>query len=447
MPEQWQGQGRFLRSRGSSQLSFKNVDASDINPIGIAAMWGGEGPLAIRREDRRHHLYVLGKTGSGKTTLLRNLILQDINDGQGVGVIDPHGDLVDEILNHIPRRRTDDVVYFDPSDGEFPIGFNVFFNVPRDRRHLVASGLVSAFKSIWRESWGPRMEYILYAATAALLDCPNTSLLGLQRMLSDARYRAWVVKQIQDPLVRVFWTQEFAAYDQKFVREAIAPIQNKIGQFLMCPPIRNIVGQVRSTIEPRFMMDDGRIFIANLSKGKLGEEKANLLGSILVTQFQLAALSRMDLPERKRRDFFLFIDEFHNFTTDSFSGILAEARKYRLCLTLSHQYTGQLTDDVRQGVFGNVGTIIAFALGYADAEILEQEFSNAFHAAEFIDLNKFEILLKMRAENRTLFLRGKTLPPTDGWVGRRENLIRRSREKYATPRAVVEDKISRWMRN
>src|SRR5436190_21952463 len=295
---------------------------NDINPIGIASMWGGAKPFGIRQQDRRNHLYVLGKTGSGKTTLLRNLILQDILDGKGVGVIDPHGDLAEELLNLIPAHRADDVVYFDPGDLEFPVGFNVFYNVSQERRHLVASGLVGACKSIWRRSWWPRMEYILYAAAAALLDCENTSLLGLQRMLVDARYRGWVVKQIEDPLVRSFWEDEFARYDQRFLREAIAPIQNKIGQLLMNPLIRNILGQVKTKIDFRFMMDTGRIFIANLSKGKLGEEKANLIGSLLTTQFQLAAMSRLDTPEDKRRDFSLFADEFHNFTTDSFAGIL-----------------------------------------------------------------------------------------------------------------------------
>lgn len=421
------------------------MENKDINPIGICYTWGGEQPCGFRRVDRRNHLYVLGKTGSGKTTFLRNLILQDIMDGEGVGVIDPHGDLAHDLLDHIPSWRTDDVAYFNPADLEFPIGFNVFYNVPKQSRHLVASGLVSAFKSIWRDSWGPRLEYILYAAAAALLDCENTSLLGVQRMLVDERYRAWVVKQVQDPIVRAFWVQEFARYDPRFLREAIAPIQNKVGQLLMAPPVRNILGQVRSKVEPRFMMDRRRIFIANLAKGKLGEEKANLLGSILTTQFQLAAMSRGDTPEAERPDFFLFIDEFHNFTTDSFAGILAEARKYRLCLTLSHQYTDQLSQEIRQAVFGNVGTMVAFRVGYTDAEILEQEFSHAFHAGEFIDLPKFEVLMKVAVDGQSSFRRARALAPLSNHCGRREHLIRRSREKYATPREVVEGKFARWL--
>ncbi len=418
----------------------------DIRYIGRCEMWGGEQPCGLRMADRRHHLYVVGKTGSGKTTLLRNLIIQDIAAGHGVGLLDPHGDLAHELLDHIPAWRTDDVVYFNPADLEFPMSFNLLHRVPPERRHLVASGLVGAFKSIWRDSWGPRLEYILYATVAALLDCENTSLLGIQRMLADQRYRAWVVKQVKDPVVRAFWLTEFEAWREQFRTEAIAPVQNKVGQLLMAAPIRNILGQVSRKIDARFMMDNRRIFIANLSKGKLGEEKANLLGSLLVTQFQLAALDRGDIPEGDREDFFLFIDEFHNFTTDSFAGILAEARKYRLCLSLSHQYLDQVTPEIRKAVFGNVGSIVAFRVGYADAEILEEEFSHAFHAGEFIDLNRYEAIVKLAQDDRTESHRAKTMPPIEHHCGCRDNIIRRSREKYATPRTLVERKIDRWLR-
>jgi hypothetical protein len=240
--------------------------------------------------DRRHHLYAIGKSGTGKTTLLRNLILQDIAAGHGVGVIDPHGDLANDILDHIPSNRIEDVAYFNPADTEFPVGFNLLGSTPPEERHLVASGIVSAFKAIWPDFWGPRLEYILYAAVAALLDCDNVSLLGVQRMLSDGRYRAWVVRQIKDPMVRSFWVNEFENYDKKFLHEAVAPIQNKVGQLLMSPHVRNILGQVRSRIDARFMMDNGRIFIADVSKGKLGADKSNLMGAFLVTQFQLSGL-------------------------------------------------------------------------------------------------------------------------------------------------------------
>src|SRR5258706_3945957 len=328
--------------------------------IGDRTVWGESAPFGISAADRRQHLYAIGKTGTGKTTLLCNLICQDIERGHGVGVIDPHGDLAEELLDRIPPWRTDHVLYFNPSDSEFPIGFNLVRSSLHDRQYLDASGLVSAFKHLWRESWGPRLEYILYASIAALMECDNTSLLGVLRMLADARYRDWVVRQVQDPVVRAFWEIEIAKYDKKFLAEAIAPIQNKVGQLLMASPLRNVFGQVKSKIDPRFIMDNQRIFIANLSKGKLGEDKANLLGSLVVTKFQTAAMERASIPERERKDFFLFIDEFPNFSTDSFAGILAEARKYRLCLTLSHQYIEQMREEGKEAIFGNVGSIISF---------------------------------------------------------------------------------------
>ncbi len=241
--------------------------------IGEREHWGQKLPIAISHLDRRHHLYTVGKSGAGKTTLLRNLILQDIEAGHGVAIIDPHGDLTNDLLDCIPRRRIEDVAFFNPADMEYPVGFNLLGQTPPEDRHLVASGIVSVFKSIWHESWGPRLEYILYASVAALLDCENVSLLGVQRMLSDGRYRAWVVKQVKDPLVRSFWENEFENYDKKFMLEAIAPIQNKVGQLLMSPHVRNILGQVKSRIDARFMMDNGRIFIADMSKGKLGADK------------------------------------------------------------------------------------------------------------------------------------------------------------------------------
>ena len=415
--------------------------------IGIRSDWGGESLFGIRTEDARHHTYLIGKTGSGKTTLLRNLILQHLYMGNGMALIDPHGDLAEELLDHFPASRADDLVYFNPSDLEFPIGLNLLANVPPDERHLVASGITSAFKSIWRDSWGPRLEYILYNALAALLDCPNTSLLGINRLLTDVNYRAWVVRQVKDPFVRNFWSEEFASYDPRFMREAIAPIQNKIGQFLMNPPIRNILGQVGMKVDLRFMMDTGRVFIANLSKGKLGADKANLLGSLLTTQFQLAAMSRADSPEHMRPDFHLFVDEFHNFTTDSFASILAEARKYRLSLTLSHQYIDQLPLPIRQAVFGNVGTLISFRIGHTDAETLEKEFGMTFPAQQFIDLDRYELLVKLLVDGITTEpFRGKSLPPIENRVGRRATLIRRSRERFATPRASVEQKLARWMK-
>ena len=414
--------------------------------IGKREGWGDPQPFGISAADSRQHVYLIGKTGSGKTTLLRNLLVQHIALGHGVGLIDPHGDLAEELLNHIPPKRADHLCYFNPSDLEFPVGLNLLANVAPDDRHLVASGIVSAFKGIWHDSWGPRLEYILYNAIAALLDCSNTSLLGINRMLTDPRYRSRVIAQIKDPFIRAFWAEEYAGYDPRFQREAIAPIQNKVGQFLLNPVVRNILGQVKNKVSVPFIMDNERLFVANLSKGRLGQDKANLLGSLLTTQFQLGAMARANRPEAERRDFYLFIDEFQNFSTDAFASILAEARKYRLCLTLSHQYIDQLSLSVRQAVFGNVGTLIAFRIGHSDAEVLEKEFGKTFPASNLTDLDRYEAVVKLLEDgtNREPF-RAKMLPPMGNRVGRKDNLIARSRERFAIPRPSIELKLNRWM--
>ncbi len=414
--------------------------------IGNREVWDSSTPFGIGPADRRHHIYIIGKTGSGKTTLLRNLIVQHIAAGDGVGLIDPHGDLAEELLNHIPPCRADDLVYFNPSDLNHPVSLNLLADVAPDDRHLVAAGIVSAFKNIWRDSWGPRLEYILYNALLAVLQCPNTSLLGVNRLLTDAKYRAWVIQQVSDPFIRRFWAEEYESYDPRFQREAIAPIQNKLGQFLLNPVIRNILGQVQNKISIRFMMDTRRLFIANLSKGKLGSEKANLLGCLLATQFQLAAMSRADQAESERQDFYLFVDEFHNFATDSFASILAEARKYRLCLTLSHQYIDQLPISVRQAVFGNVGTLMSFGIGYADAEAMQNEFGEAFIASQFVDLGRFELFVRLFQDGVAKEpFRARAMPPLENRIGRATKLIARSQEKYSSQRSEVEAKLNRWI--
>lgn len=414
--------------------------------IGERQGWGAPQPFGIAAVDERQHIYIIGKTGSGKTTLLRNLILQHIALGHGIGVLDPHGDLAEELLNHIPPARADHLAYFNPGDLEFPIGLNSIGNVPRDGQHLVASGIVSAFKGIWRDSWGPRLEYILYNAVSALLECRNQTLLGVNRLLVDDDYRTKVIRQVKDPFIKAFWAEEYENYDKRFKREAIAPIQNKLGQFLLNPVIRNILGQIKKKVDIPFVMDNGRLFIANLSKGRLGEDKANLLGSLLVTQFQLGAMARANRPESERRDFYLFIDEFMNFSTDAFASILSEARKYRLCLTLSHQYIDQLSLPVRQAVFGNAGTLIAFRIGSTDAEVMAKEFGNAIPASALAELERHEAVVKLLAEGSNLEpFRGKMLPPIETRVGRKEKLIALSRERFALPRRVIEDKLKRWM--
>jgi energy-coupling factor transporter ATP-binding protein EcfA2 len=414
--------------------------------IGERDGWGDPQPFGISTVDQRQHIYIIGKTGSGKTTLLLNLISQHIALGHGVGLIDPHGDLAEEILRHIPPHRADHLVYFNPGDIEFPIGLNLLANVAPDDRHLVASGIVGAFKGIWRDSWGPRMEYILYNAVAALLDCQNATLLGVNRMLTDDKFRTRVVRQVKDPFIRAFWVEEYARYDERFKREAIAPIQNKLGQFLLNPVVRNILGQVKCKVDIPFIMDHQRLFIANLSKGRIGHDKANLLGSLLTTQFQLGAMARANRPEEERRDFYLFIDEFQNFSTDAFASILAEARKYRLCLTLSHQYIDQLPLPIRQAVFGNVGTLIAFRIGNTDAEVMEKEFGKTISASSLADLNRFEAVVKLLENGTNLEpFRAKMLPPLGNCNGRKGKLIARSRERFAVLREQIEKKLKQWI--
>jgi DNA helicase HerA-like ATPase len=423
-----------------------NMEEEYVGNIGRRPIWGGDKFFGITAADRRHHVYIIGKTGTGKTTLLRNLLVQDIEAGHGVGLIDPHGDLANEILDYIPPSRIDDVVYFNPADLDFPIGFNLLQNVPAEGRHRVASGIVGTFRAIWPDSWGPRTEYILYAAVAALLECQNVSVLGITRMLSDDHYRRWVLKQVKEPMVRSFWINEFDNYEKRFRQEAIAPIQNKLGQLLMSAPVRNILGQVKRKIDSRFMMDDRRIFIANLSKGLLGEDKANLLGSVLLTSFQLAAMERANIPESERRDFFLHIDEFQNFTTDTFTSVLSEARKYKLGMVLSNQYTAQIREPIKDAVFGNVGTLISFRVGGADGKELAQEFGSGYAPEHFTGLHNHEVLVRpLVAGEQVAPFTGKTLPPQSHFYGQREKILRRSREKYATPRKIVEDKIRRWL--
>jgi hypothetical protein len=407
---------------------------------------GSPVPFALSQHDRRQHLYTIGKTGTGKSTLLLNLILEDIYAGKGVGLIDPHGDLATAVLEHIPASLAHRVVLLDARDTEHPVSYNFLQDVPKEERPRVASSFVSALKGIWADSWGPRLEYILYASIAALLDCKNVTLLGVQRMLVDPGYRAWVVRQVEDPMVRFFWEHEFASYDKKFLQEAIAPIQNKVGHLLLSPTIRNIFGQVTKSFDVDFMMNDGRIFIASLSKGAIGADSAHLLGALLVSEFAHAALRREAIPEGERRDFNLYIDEFQNFTTSAFESILSEARKYGLCLTLSHQYLGQLPEALRQAVLGNVGSLIAFRVGAEDASLLEREFAGDIRSRELVELENFEIGVRAVEDGRQrAAFRGRTRAPARPYVGRKRTFIELSRTRYARSRREVEDRIRRWL--
>lgn len=401
--------------------------------------------FGIKRNDRRLHTYIIGKTGTGKSTLMENMIFDDIREGRGVAVVDPHGELIDHVLEFIPEERLDDVVYFSPADYDFPVGFNVLEQVDANMRNVVASGVVGIFKKIFGESWGPRLEYILRNAILALLEYPNATLLGVMRILNDNAYRRSVLSQITDPVIRDFFVNEYEKYEPKFRQEAIAPIQNKVGQFTSSSTIRNIIGQPKTKMDIRKIMDEGKILLADLSTGKIGEDNSALLGSMLITKIQLAAMGRTNIVEADRRDFYLYVDEFQNFATDSFATILSEARKYRLNLVMINQYISQMPETVANAVFGNVGTMIAFRVGASDAKVMIKEFEPVFDENDLVNQPNRHIYIKMAIDGVTVpaFSAG-TLPPPPEKSMLREQAIAASRQKYAMARSDVEEYIADW---
>ncbi len=403
--------------------------------------------FGIKTDDRRRHMYVIGKTGMGKTNLLEHMAIQDIKNGHGVAYVDPHGDTAEKLIKAIPSSRINDVIYFNPADIDFPIAFNVMEKVDPQYRHLVASGLVGVFKKIWADSWGPRLEYILRNAILALLEYPGSTLLGVTKILVDKNYRIRVVNKLTDPVVRSFWVDEFPKWNERVLQEVVSPIQNKVGQFLSSSLIRNIVGQTRSSFDIRDVMDNKKILILNLSKGRIGEDNSALLGAMMITKIQLAAMGRVDIPEEERKDFYLYVDEFQNFATESFINILSEARKYRLNLILANQYITQLEETVSNAIFGNAGTLVTFRVGAVDAEFMEKEFEPVFMMNDLVNLPKYNIYLKLMIDG----IAGDafsaiTLPPVSitDTEGNIEKVIKVSRERYASSRAEVEDKINRW---
>jgi CxxC-x17-CxxC domain-containing protein len=423
----------------------------DITYFGKTNFRNSDNIFGIKRRDRRQHMYVLGKSGTGKSVLLSNLIAQNIENGEGVCVVDPHGELVEEILNLIPAHRVKDVIYFNPADTDYHIGFNVIALEDPKYKHLVASGLMGIFTKIWANAWSSRMEYILNNAILALLDTPGTTLLGIPRLLVDKDYRQMIISNLKDPVVKAFWVHEYEQWREQFRNEAIAPIQNKVGQFLSTSIIRNVVGQSKSTIDIFKIMNEGKIFLVNVSKGRVGEDNSALLGGMIITKIQLAAMERVRIPEDERKDFYLYVDEFQNFATDSFANILSEARKYRLNLIVAHQYTAQLSNEngtaVRDAVFGNVGTMVIFRVGADDADFLEKEFEPEFTAQDLVNLPNYHVYLKLMIDGVTSRpFSATTLPPIkfDIAAGTKEKIIESSRKLYTRPREEVEDEISKW---
>jgi hypothetical protein len=374
------------------------------------------------------------------------LAIQDIQAGRGVCFMDPHGDPVYDLLDYIPAERVKDVIFINPADMQYPVGFNVMEQVSFDQRHMVADGMMAVFKKIWVDAWSARMEYILNNTILALLEAPDSTLLGINRMLAEKEYRKRVVDQVTDPEVKAFWTQEFAKYTDKFASEATASIQNKVGQFVSNSLIRNLVGQTKSTFNMREAMDQGKIILVDISKGRIGEDASRLLGAMIITKIQLAAMSRVDIPRHERTDFALIVDEFQNFATASFANILSEARKFNLSLVVAHQYIAQLAEEVADAVFGNVGTIISFRVGAEDAEYLEKEFEPEFMATDIVNLGFRQIYLKLMidgvASHAFSAMTMDTPPKLEQSM--RSDVIEYSRTMYSKPRAEVEAAIATW---
>ncbi len=404
--------------------------------------------LSLSQADRRRHIYVIGQTGSGKTTFLNNCILQDILSGRGFAFIDPHGDAAELIIDSITKHRIRDVVYLNPSDVEHPLGFNPLRGVPLELHAAATANLIAAFRSVWRDFWGPRMEHVLSNTIAALIAYPDhlgISLLAIPKMLTDDRFRRRVLKHVDDPVVLAFWQDEFDRYDNRQRTEIISPILNKIGAFARNPAMRNILGQAQNSFDLAHIMDRRKILVVNLSKGVLGEDMTNLLGSLLVCSIQQQAMRRATMPEDTREDFHLYIDEFQNFTTDAFDSIVSEARKYRLSLTIAHQYLDQLSDKVRKAILGNVGNLVLFTCGGGDAEMLCVE-TKPFPAQLLREQARGDMLVRY-VENGI----SKEPARLSGLVfehrqGSRQPAINNSRSRFGRSRIKVEGRLERWIK-
>jgi hypothetical protein len=397
-----------------------------------------ESIFGLKTVDRRRHMWIVGKTGTGKSTLIANMAIDDLKKGRGVGVIDPHGDLCETILDYIPKDRINETIYFNPADRDFPVVINPLEVTNREEAELVVSGIVSIFNKIFGFSWGPRLEYILRNTLLTLSAIPDTTLEDVLVALTNATYRKRMIEQINDPVLKNFWVNEFAKMPDKQREEAISPILNKVGQFVTSPLIRRIIGQPKSSIALDQIMNDGKIILANLSQGRLGEDNAALLGAMIITKFQLAAMRRVDMPEDQRRDFFLYVDEFQNFATPSFMKILSEARKYRLCLTLANQYMAQIPEEVQKSILGNAGSIIVFSVGADDADVVYKEYAEVFTQNDLVNLSNRQIAAKLMIDGHSTrpFL-AHTLPLPASRNQNRGKVIEISRKRWATKTSPV----------
>lgn len=428
----------------------ENLPTTDCVKIGRTSYRGRIVEFGIKEgSDRLRHMYMIGKTGAGKTSLFQSMIIQDILHGNGVGVIDPHGDLIKDILQYIPDERIKDVILIDPSDLEKPVGINVMELFEGENLDKVTSDMVNAFKSIFAESWGPRLEYILRNTISAMLQVPGTSILGIKRLLSDDDYRKFILGALKDVAIKDYFEREFAAFKQnpKLVTESISPIQNKIGPFETIKSVRNILCQKNSTINFRQAMDSKKIILVNLSKGLAGEDVLRLFGALIVSRMQSAVMSRANVPMDQRVPFYLYIDEFQNFTTDTFEEILSESRKYGLGLYLTNQLIGQLSDKLRDTVFGNVGTIVSYLVGPLDAAVLKDIFP-PFTETDLISLPRFNIITSLMVDGQgTKPFNAEIIKPWETFTktGNEQKAVDYSRDTYGTDRVIVESNVEKWI--
>jgi hypothetical protein len=430
-----------------SNLPSETLTAQeDVSLFGQTNFRGQHIKFGIKREDRGRHLYIIGQTGTGKSGLLKLLSLSDIYHNHGMAIIDPHGDYATEMMQYIPEHRLQDVIYFNPADRDFPIAFNPMEVIDPTFKNHISSELVGTLKRLFeQQSWGPRLEYILRFTILALLDYPDSTMLGITRMLTEKDFRKKVVKVIQDPVVKNFWVNEFASWNDKFASEAVAPVLNKVGAFTANPLVRNIVGQPKSALDIRKIMDEGKILIVNLSRGQVGEDNAGILGALMVTKIQLAAMGRANIPMEERRPFYLYVDEFQNFATDSFAVILSEARKYALNLTVANQYVSQMPETVRDAVFGNVGSMVTFRVGAEDATVIGKYYEPTFEPADLIKLHNRNVFISMSIDGeKSAPFSAATLKMPDPDNDLSTRIIEMSRQRFASNRSDVEDEVTRW---
>jgi hypothetical protein len=404
----------------------------EINPFARTNYKNQSTVYGLARPDRRRHFYVIGKTGTGKSTLLANMAINDMKNDEGMCVIDPHGDLVETLLDYIPSRRINDVIYFDPSDTGRTVKLNLFEGENVAHRELIASGIVSVFKKLYGYSWGPRLEYILRNALLTLLKSETARLSDITDLLTDEKFRTRVVEKLEDPILKNFWLNEFNAMQERTRTEAVAPILNKVGQFVSSPIIRDVVNTTKSSFSIEEAMNNGKILLVNLSQGRLGEDNATLLGAMLITKIQLAAMGRVNIPEEQRKDFYLYVDEFQNFATESFTKILSEARKYRLNLTLANQYIAQIPEEVQKSIFGNCGSMASFVMGADDAAMFSREYHGKYTPEDLVALGRHKIINRIAIENTISDpFPADTLPLAKSSNSNKEKVIKVSRERYA----------------